>query len=77
MAVLVTNHVTAAGGPGRTAGGGHVKPALGEQWRPQPHQRVMLAFADARGAASLQRVATLTASPLQACGTSVELALPA
>lgn len=83
MAVLVTNHVTSAGGQGPTGrwgggggaadrgqeergggagvGVGGMKPALGEQWRPQPHARLQLSIDDA-GGDSGRRVATLTSS---------------
>lgn len=70
IAVLVTNHVTSArGGPAgegersatAAAGVGGLKPALGEQWRPQAHMRVQLSIDDSQPGA---RLATLTASPV-------------
>jgi hypothetical protein len=73
VAVLVTNHVVGGGGGGGGSGGGPdggggggqgaagggFRPALGAQWRSQPHVRIQLS----RGpAASGVVVATLVAS---------------
>ncbi|KAG2448297.1 hypothetical protein HYH02_006881 [Chlamydomonas schloesseri] len=77
VAVLVTNHVTSVRGGlageadrGATAaaGVGGLKPALGEQWRPQAHMRIQLSVDDSQPGTSGARVATLTASPVLACG---------
>ncbi len=48
MAVLVTNHMTAAGGAAGVA-----RPALGEQWRHQPSVRLQLSM-DGSGARSAE-----------------------
>ncbi|GLC38954.1 DNA repair protein rad51d [Pleodorina starrii] len=53
-------------------GVGGLKPALGEQWRPQPHMRVQLSMSESQSPQSGVRLATLTASPLQACGQKLE-----
>ncbi|GBF92623.1 DNA repair protein RAD51 [Raphidocelis subcapitata] len=55
----------AAGGGGGPAGGGGFRPALGAQWRGQPHCRIQLARPPQAGGAV---VATLTASQGQAAG---------
>ncbi|GLI69005.1 hypothetical protein VaNZ11_013543 [Volvox africanus] len=60
-----------------TVGVGGLKPALGEQWRSQPHMRVQLSMDASQAPESRVRVATLTASPLQACGQKLEFRIAA
>ncbi|PNH12386.1 DNA repair protein RAD51 4, partial [Tetrabaena socialis] len=48
-----------------TVGVAGLRPALGEQWRPQPHMRIQLSIDEAHPQLSGMRLATLTASPLQ------------
>ncbi len=62
----------AQAGVGVGVGVGGMKPALGEQWRPQPHARLQLSIDDAAGDSG-RRVATLTSSTVAgqvgwACG---------
>ncbi|EFJ52146.1 hypothetical protein VOLCADRAFT_103167 [Volvox carteri f. nagariensis] len=54
-----------------------LKPALGEQWRPQPHMRVQLSIDGSQPPELGVRIATLTASPLQACGQKLEFRIVA
>ncbi|GIL42978.1 hypothetical protein Vafri_790 [Volvox africanus] len=60
-----------------TVGVEGLKPALGEQWRSQPHMRVQLSMDASQPPESGVRVATLTASPLQACGQKLEFRIAA